>query len=117
MYMLGMAQTPWTRLAARLIERWKREEAVAVGPNVAKLVEDLGDWLGSHAGQPDLGVQLGEWLVDHKAIEDVFADDDTLEKTVLEEAKNANEVVGAPEPDYDDELDGLDDLDDDDDEI
>jgi len=108
-----MVQTPWTRLAARLIERWKREEAVAVGPDVAKLVEDLGDWLGSHAGQPDLGAQLGEWLVDHRVIEDVFADDDTLEASVLEEAKNANEVVGAPVPDDDD----LDDLDDDDDDL
>ncbi len=82
---------------------------MAVGPSVEKLVEDLGDWLGSHAGQPDLGVQLGEWLVNNRVVEDVFADDETLEATVLDEAAKAKEKVGAPlpdEPEDDDDLAG-----------
>jgi hypothetical protein len=82
-----VTETPWTRLSARLIERWKRQEVVLFAAKTAELREELADWLAGHAGVDDLGARLADWLVDQDAVEDVFADDAQLSDTVRDEAR------------------------------
>jgi hypothetical protein len=85
-----MTATPWNELSERLVERWKNQATVTFGATTAELKEELADWLAGHAGDEDLGAKLAEWLLEQSAVEDVFADDEQLQETVIEETRRVH---------------------------
>ncbi len=92
-----MIESPWIRLSAQLIDRWRRDEMVLIDEESARLADELADWLAGQAGTDRLGPKLGEWLLAQRAVEDVFASDDELAATVLEEAGRV-QSSGRPRP-------------------
>ncbi len=75
------AESPHQKLAAALLTELERQELIELSSAGARarLVEDLSDLLGRLDAVPKPGATLGEWLVDHDAVDDVFATDDQLE--------------------------------------
>ncbi|MCX4241113.1 DUF1963 domain-containing protein [Paraliomyxa miuraensis] len=69
-------------------------------------MDDFADQLAGAAGKDDLGSVLSEWLLERDEIDDVFADDDRLAATVIEQARRLaaegesarTEAKRAPDP-------------------
>ena len=72
--------TPMQKLAAELIGRLERAEAIEISPKRAKaLLDGLADQLGSLTPAKPAGPTLAAWLSDHPAVEELYASDDELE--------------------------------------
>jgi Domain of unknown function (DUF1963) len=96
--------TSWEALAVRLLKRWKQDELVLVEPPGAQLREDLADFLAGKAGAPLEGNVVADWLLVHDEVEDLLCDDDTLARSIEEEARRFAEGLAADDGDQEEEL-------------
>jgi hypothetical protein len=48
--------------------------------------DELAEWLVANSGERDIGTRLSDWLVNHRAVDDVFASDAELEQVLREES-------------------------------
>ncbi|MEM9692904.1 MAG: DUF1963 domain-containing protein [Myxococcota bacterium] len=91
-------ESPFERLATTLVDllvsnKWLTFD-VNDGAIPATLVDlrkslydDLADFLAGHTEDPELPSSLGDFLIDHLSVEDVFAEDQQLADALAEAAK------------------------------
>ena len=86
-------------VAHRLLDRLDTETWITRSRRAQqRVLNDLADWLSEHATDADAGSQLGEWLIDHEAIDDVFASDEELALALTESIAAAAAAPPAAEP-------------------
>jgi hypothetical protein len=83
----------------RVLESYEHDGLVAFASPWRRLLDDFADHLAGAADKPDLGSELGEWLLERDEVDDVFAEDPALAAVVIEQARRlAAETAAEGEP-------------------